>query len=72
MAGITSAVSFGAALLALRVAPVGIVSALRETSVVFGMMIATFAMREHVDRQRASGAAIITVGAVIIVGVAAR
>jgi drug/metabolite transporter (DMT)-like permease len=70
-AGLTSLISFGAALLALRLAPVGVVSALRETSVVFGMMIAAFVLREHVNQWRAVGAVAIAAGAVLIVAVVA-
>jgi len=66
MAGLTSLISFGAALFALLFAPVGIVAALRETSVVFGMLIAVFMLREHVDRGRAAGAAVIAAGAMLI------
>ena len=71
MAGVTSLVSFGSALIALRLAPVGIVSALRETSVVFGMMIAGFFFRESVDRRRAGAAAVIALGAILIVATSA-
>lgn len=71
MAGVTSLVSFGSALIALRLAPVGIVSALRETSVVFGMMIAAFFLRESVDRRRAGAAVMVALGAVLIVATAA-
>lgn len=71
VAGVTSLVSFGAALIALRLAPVGIVSALRETSVVFGMMIAAFFLRESVDRRRAGAAIVIALGAILIVATAA-
>ena len=71
MAGVTSLVSFGSALMALRLAPVGIVSALRETSVVFGMLIAAFVLREHVDRRRAGAAIVIAVGAILILVTAA-
>lgn len=71
MAGVTSLVSFGSALTALRLAPVGIVSALRETSVVFGMLIAAFFLRESVDRRRAGAAVVITLGAILIVATAA-
>ena len=71
MAGVTSLVSFGSALIALRLAPVGIVSALRETSVVFGMLIAAFFLRESVDRRRAGAAAVIALGAILIVATAA-
>lgn len=71
LAGLTSLISFGAALLALRLAPVGVVSALRETSVVFGMMIAAFVLREHVNQRRAVGAVVIAAGAILIVVVVA-
>lgn len=70
MAGFTSLISFGAALFALLFAPVGIVAALRETSVVFGMLIAALALREHVDRRRAAGAVVITAGAILILATA--
>ena len=71
MAGLTSLISFGAALFALLFAPVGIVVALRETSVVFGMLIAAFMLREHVDHRRTVGAAVIAAGAAIILASAA-
>ena len=71
MAGVTSIVSFGSALIALRLAPTGIVSALRETSVVFGMLIAAFVLREGVDRRRAGAAIVIAMGAVLILVTAA-
>lgn len=70
MAGVTSLLSFGSALIALRLAPVGIVSAVRETSVVFGMLIAAFFLRESVDRRRAGAAVVIALGAIIIVATA--
>lgn len=67
LAGLTSLVSFGAALLAFRFAPVGIVAALRETSVLFAMLIAAFVLREHVDSQRKIAAITIASGATLVV-----
>ncbi len=67
IAGFTSLISFGSALLALRLAPVGVVSALRETSVVFGILLASFMLREHVGPRRAIAALIIAAGAVAII-----
>ena len=58
-------------LFALRLAPAGIVSALRETSVVFGMLIAAFILREQVDGRRAGGTAVIAIGGIFIVAAAA-
>lgn len=66
-AGMASLVSFGAVLIALRIAPIGIVSALRETSVVFGVLIAAFMLHEQVDRRRIGAAVVIAAGAIIIV-----
>ena len=67
LAGVASLVSFGAALFALRLAPVGIVSALRETGVVVGVANAAFVLREHVDRRRVAAATVIAAGAIVIV-----
>jgi drug/metabolite transporter (DMT)-like permease len=66
LAGLVSLVGFGATLFALRLAPTGIVSALRETSVVFAALIAAFVLREHVDRRRVVAAAVIVLGAIVI------
>jgi drug/metabolite transporter (DMT)-like permease len=71
MAGFASLISFGSALFALLLSPVGIVAALRETSVVFGMLIAAFVLREHVGRRRAAGATVIAAGAILILAAAA-
>lgn len=65
--GLLTVVGFGSALLALRIAPVGIVSALRETSVVFAIGIAAFILRESVDRRHAVGACVVVIGAAMIV-----
>jgi len=67
VAGLVSLIGFSATLLALRFAPTGIVSALRETSVVFATLIAAFILHEHVDRRRVAGAAVIVTGAIVIV-----
>ena len=70
LAGVTSLVSFGAALIALLLAPVGIVSAIRETSVVVGILIAAFVLREHVDSRRVAATAVIAAGAILILATA--
>jgi len=71
LAGIITLICFGTALIALRIAPVGIVSALRETSVLFAVLIAAFALRERVDHRHAVGALVIAIGAAAIVLTAA-
>lgn len=60
-------ISFGSALLALRLAPIGVVSALRETSVVVGLLLARYALGERMDRRRMAGALVVAAGAVLIV-----
>lgn len=67
LAGSVSVVSFGSALLALRFAPVGVVSALRETSVVVGVIIAGVMLKERVGARRICAAVVIAGGALLIV-----
>jgi drug/metabolite transporter (DMT)-like permease len=67
LAGVTMIVSFGAALFALDLAPVGIVSALRETSVMFGIVLAAVFLHESVTLRRKVGSALIVAGAVVAI-----
>jgi drug/metabolite transporter (DMT)-like permease len=66
-AGVTMIISFGAALFALGLAPVGLVSALRETSVMFGMVFAAVVLREVVTMRRKIGALLVVVGATVTI-----
>lgn len=66
-AGLFSLVSFGAALIALRLAPVPVVSALRETSVVFAMIIASIAFKEEIGPRRTIGALLSCLGAILVI-----
>lgn len=66
-AGLFSLVSFGAALIALRLAPVPVVSALRETSVVFAMIIASAAFKEEIGPRRTIGALLSCLGAILVI-----
>jgi drug/metabolite transporter (DMT)-like permease len=66
-AGLFSLISFGAALIALRLAPVPVVSALRETSVVFAMMLAAITFKEEIGPRRMIGALLSFVGAVLVI-----
>ncbi len=68
VAGIMAPVSFVPALYALSLAPIGAVAAIRETSVLIGMLIGHRILREAVDRRRLIGAALIMVGALGIIG----
>jgi drug/metabolite transporter (DMT)-like permease len=64
--GVGTTASYGLALWAMTVAPVAIVAALRETSILFGTLIAGFVLREHVGPRRLISACIIACGAVIL------
>lgn len=66
-AGLVSVAGFGAALWALRLAPVGIVAGLRETSVAIGVVIAALCLGETVGPRKIVAATLITLGAIVIV-----
>ena len=55
--------SYGIVLWAMTLAPIGLVAALRETSIVFGTVIAATWLRERVSAQRWAGVALIAAGA---------
>jgi drug/metabolite transporter (DMT)-like permease len=60
--GIGNLGSYGLALWAMTHAPVAVVAALRETSILFGMAIAALILHERVGRARLAAAALIVVG----------
>ena len=64
--GVGTTASYGLALWAMTVAPVAVVSALRETSILFGTLIAALVLREHVGPRRLVAACIIAGGAAIL------
>lgn len=55
--------SYGLALWAMTRAPIAVVAALRETSIVFAMLIAACLLRERVGGRRAAAAGLIVCGA---------
>ena len=55
--------SYGIVLWAMTLAPIGLVAALRETSIVFGTVIAAAMLRERVSPQRWAGVALVAAGA---------
>jgi drug/metabolite transporter (DMT)-like permease len=71
-AAIMSPVSFIPALYAFALAPVGAVSAIREASVLIGMLVAGRFLGERVDARRLLGAALITVGIIGIIAVSSH
>jgi drug/metabolite transporter (DMT)-like permease len=64
--GIGTTASYGLALWAMTVAPIAVVAALRETSILFGTLIAGFVLREHIGMRRVVSACIIAAGAAIL------
>jgi drug/metabolite transporter (DMT)-like permease len=66
VAGALSIVTYGLALGAYRMGPVATLAALRETSILFGVVIAVVWLREKVTVARAGAAGVIAVGAGLI------
>jgi drug/metabolite transporter (DMT)-like permease len=64
--GMGATASYGLALWAMTVAPIAVVAALRETSILFATLIAGFALREPIGPRRVISACIIAGGAAIL------
>jgi drug/metabolite transporter (DMT)-like permease len=58
--------SYAAALWAMTLAPVAVIAALRETSILFGTLISALLLRERVGPARLVAAGMIAAGAVLI------
>ncbi len=64
--GVSTLASYGLALWAMLVAPVAVVAALRETSILFGALISTLVLKERLSVSRAMAVATIALGAAIL------
>lgn len=64
--GFGTIASYGLALWAMTSAPIATVSALRETSILFGVVISAFVLKEHLTRVRIIAACIIAAGAMLL------
>jgi drug/metabolite transporter (DMT)-like permease len=64
--GICTAASYGIALWAMTLAPIALVAALRETSVIFGTVFASLFLKEHFGVMRYVAANAVMVGAIFI------
>jgi drug/metabolite transporter (DMT)-like permease len=64
--GVCTLGAYGLALWAMTRAPIALVAALRETSVIFGALLAVLLLGERLSRTRWAAIAIVTVGAVSI------
>jgi drug/metabolite transporter (DMT)-like permease len=67
VAGALSIVSYDLALGAYRLGNLARLAALRETSIVFGLIIAAVFLHEHVNRARAMGGGLIALGAAVLI-----
>jgi drug/metabolite transporter (DMT)-like permease len=64
--GIGAVTSYGLALWAMTIAPVAMVAALRETSILFATAISALILKERVSAARIAGACIIASGAIVL------
>jgi drug/metabolite transporter (DMT)-like permease len=64
--GVGTITSYGLALWAMTVAPVPVVAALRETSILFGVAISALILKERVSAVRIAGACIMAGGAIAL------
>lgn len=64
--GLGTVASYGLALWAMTAAPIATVSALRETSILFGVVISAVVLKEHLTRVRVIAACIIAAGAMVL------
>ena len=61
--GVATLASYGIALWAMTRAPVAVVAALRETSILFGIAFAAVLLKEPVDRRRLVAVTVVVIGA---------
>ncbi|UXZ23579.1 DMT family transporter [Pseudomonas sp. YeP6b] len=64
--GVGTIASYGLALWAMTPAPIATVSALRETSILFGVGISAWVLKEHLTRARIVAACVIAAGAMLL------
>ncbi|MCD9085914.1 EamA family transporter [Stenotrophomonas sp. SY1] len=64
--GIGTTASYGIALWAMTQAPVAVVAALRETSILFALLISALLLRERISRRRMLAAVLIVVGVLLL------
>ncbi|MDT6940486.1 DMT family transporter [Brucella pseudogrignonensis] len=64
--GIGTLLSYGLALWAMTMAPIAVVAALRETAILFGILISAFILKEKVGLPRVLAAGLIVLGAITL------
>lgn len=66
-AGLASLITYSSALIAFLLLPIGTASALRETSIIFGLLISHLYFKEKIDARRRLGTLTIAAGGTVIV-----
>lgn len=64
--GIGTTASYAIALWAMTIAPVAVIAALRETSILFALLISALLLKEHISRKRLLAAVLIIAGVVLL------
>lgn len=64
--GVGALVSYGVALWAMTLAPIAVIAALRETSILFGVLISGIFLHERLTVPRIAGACILVTGAIVL------
>lgn len=64
--GVGTLGSYGLALWAMTIAPIAVVSALRETSILFAILISAVFLKERIGWQRVAAAVLIVIGIMVI------
>jgi drug/metabolite transporter (DMT)-like permease len=65
--GVLTLISFATWSYAVRLAPVGIVSAIRESSVLIALVLAALMLKERLDQWRVAAGVLIVAGATAII-----
>lgn len=66
LGGCGTVVSYGVTLWAMTLAPIAVVAALRETSILFGILISGCLLHERLTPARIAGACVLVLGAVLL------
>lgn len=66
LGGFGSLLSYGIALWAMTLAPIATVAALRETSILFGVLISGLVLHERLNPSRLAGAGVVVTGIVVL------
>lgn len=64
--GFGSIAAYGTALWAMTLAPIAVIAALRETSILFGVLISALALHERPGAARIAGACVLVAGIVVL------